>query len=99
MSSTRFDCLFSASKSGQMFANSGQFGGKIVLKKGWRHIASKWRNKSLFLCNIPYYTLLTAIIRQKENYVVPRKNRFVYCKPGVAELNLELSPSPFGLAS
>jgi hypothetical protein len=40
-----------------------------------------------------------VIIRPRESYVVTLPKRFVYCKLGVAELKLERSGSPLGLAN
>ena len=54
---------------------------------------------TVLVCEIPCQTLLTAIIRPKECYILAHPKTFAYCKLGVAELKLERSPVPFILAS
>jgi hypothetical protein len=40
----------------------------------------------VFVCEIPYKTFLNVIICPKENYVLTRHKRFVYCNLGDAEI-------------
>ena len=44
---------------------------------------------AVFLYEIPYLTVLAAIIRPFESYVVIRTKIIVCCKPGVSELKFE----------
>jgi hypothetical protein len=70
------------------------------LEERWRHIASKRQGLvAVCLCEIPYWAVLAVIIRPGEGYAVSDPKVFVYCKPGVSELNLERSAAPFDLAS
>jgi len=53
----------------------------------------------VFLCEIPFLAVLTAIIRTVKMCVVTHHNIFVNCKSGVSQIKLGRSASPFGLAS
>ena len=63
---------------------------KLVQKERWRHIVSKEQGHvAVFLYEIPYQTVLAAIIHPLEGYVVIRTKITVYCKSGVSELKFE----------
>jgi hypothetical protein len=40
----------------------------------------------LCLCEIPYFTVIVAIIRPLEGYILSLPKVFVYCKPGVSQI-------------
>ena len=54
---------------------------------------------TVFVCEIPFYTLNTGIIRPRESYRLAHTKISVYCKLVVAAKKLENSLAPFGLAS
>ena len=52
----------------------------------------------VFLCEIPYLTILTVTLRPVEFYEITRPKTFVYCKPGFSEIELEHSALSFGFS-
>jgi len=54
---------------------------------------------AMYLCEVPYLTILTTIIHKVESHEVTCPKTFIYCKPGVSELKLEHSAMLFDLYS
>ena len=76
-------------------------GQKLAEQGRWRHNTSKRQGHVVvFLCDIPYLTLLSTIIRPAEgNEVEPPQDIRLLQTWGVPELKYERSAAQFDLAS